>query len=291
MAWVTRSIALVLSCGALSAADLPTFEKTVAPLLTRTCTPCHNDNVASGGVDIAPFTTPESLTKNRDGWEIILRKLRAGEMPPKGIPRPPQMDSAIQYLSAPNLKRPTETSSPIPAASPPAASTAAEYSNTIRDLLAVDFQADKSFPTDDLGYGFDNIGDVLTVSPVLMENYMAAAARIASRAIGADPLPKPLEVAVRRKDKKIRRVDLSTIEAIARVDFDGDYTVRFGLQGERAADAKPVTLALLDGRQAAPFHAGRNQALQARLLRPVFRRADAPLPSRRRSRLPRRLPR
>ena len=65
-----------------------------------------------------------------------------------------------------------------------------KYSNTIRDLLGVDFHAERDFPTDDSGNGFDNIGDVLTISPVLMEKYLAAAETIASRAVGADPLPR-----------------------------------------------------------------------------------------------------
>ncbi len=195
-----------------------------------------------------PSPTPESLTKNRDGWDIILRKLRAGEMPPKGVPRPPQMDSAIQFLSA-EFEKADLKLKPDPGRVTARRLNRAEYSNTIRDLLSVEFQAEKSFPTDDLGNGFDNIGEVLTVSPVLMERYMAAAARIASRAVGADPLPKPLEAQYANKDKKIRRVDFSTIEAHARIDFDGEYTLRFGLQGERSADAKPVTLALwMDGK-------------------------------------------
>jgi hypothetical protein len=106
-----------------------------------------------------------------------------------------------------------------------------EYSNTIRDLLAVEFHAEQSFPTDDLGNGFDNIGDVLTISPTLMDRYLAAAGRIAERAVAADPLPKPLEVQFAFKDKRIRRVDFSTVEAKGRIEFDGEYTVRFGLQG------------------------------------------------------------
>ena len=249
MAWVTRNIALVLSaCGALSAAEVPTFEKTVAPVLTRACTPCHNENLASGGMDIATFTEPASLTKSREGWDIILRKLRAGEMPPKGMPRPPEMDSVIQFLTG-EFERVDRGVKPDPGRVTARRLNRSEYSNTIRDLLAVEFHAEKSFPTDDLGNGFDNIGDVLTVSPVLMERYMAAAARIASRAVGADPLPKPLEAQYANKDKKIRRVDFSTIEFPARIEFDGEYTVRFGLQGERAADAKPVTLAIwMDGK-------------------------------------------
>src|SRR5262249_40558387 len=88
-----------------------------------------------------------------------------------------------------------------------------------------------------------------TISPVLMGKYMSAAERIASRAIGAEPLPKPLEVQYANKDKKIRRVDYSTIEALGRLDFDGEYVVRFGLPGQGAGDAKPVKLGFwMDGK-------------------------------------------
>src|ERR1017187_5661482 len=125
-----------------------------------------------------------------------------------------------------------------------------EYANTIRDLLDVEFRAQKDFPTDDSGEGFDNIGDILTISPVLMEKYMAAAERIASRAIAADPLPKPIAVEYSNKDKRVRRVDASTIEATHRIDFDGEYTIRVALPGERpAAAAKPVMLGFwMDGK-------------------------------------------
>ncbi|HEY1494065.1 MAG TPA: DUF1592 domain-containing protein [Candidatus Solibacter sp.] len=249
MGCLTRNLALTaFACGAVWAADAPTFEKTVAPLLTRTCAPCHNENFASGGVDIAGFTQGASLTKSREGWDIILRKIRAGEMPPKGVPRPPEMDAAIQFLTS-EFEKADRSVKPDPGRVTARRLNRSEYSNTIRDLLAVEFHAEQSFPTDDLGNGFDNIGDVLTVSPVLMERYMGAAARIASRAVGADPLPKPLEAQYANKDKKIRRVDFSTIEINARVEFDGEYILRFGLQGERAEDAKPVTLALwMDGK-------------------------------------------
>jgi hypothetical protein len=82
-----------------------------------------------------------------------------------------------------------------------------------------------------------------------MEKYLAAAGRIASRAIGAEPLPKPLEISYANKDKKIRRVDFSTIEAVGRIEFDGEYVVRFGLPGERGADARPVALGFwVDGK-------------------------------------------
>ena len=127
----------------------------------------------------------------------------------------------------------------------------AEYTNTIRDLLAIEFRADKNFPTDDSGEGFDNIGDVLTVSPVLMEKYLSAAGRIAERAIAAGPLPKPIEVEYSLRFKNLRRLDPSNVEATHRFDFDADYELKLGLPGQRAADAAPVTLGLwVDGKLA-----------------------------------------
>src|SRR5664279_2957294 len=249
MGWGFCRVALFLSvCAVLSAAGPPTFENTVAPVLTRTCTPCHNDNLASGGLNIAPFTQAASLTTSRDGWDIILRKIRAGEMPPKGIPRPAQMDAVIQYLGD-EFEKADRNLKPDPGRVTARRLNRSEYSNTIRDLLAVEFYSEQNFPTDDLGNGFDNIGDVLTISPTLMDRYLAAAGKIASRAVGVDPLPKPLEAQYANKDKKIRRVDFSTIEARGRIEFDGEYIVRFGLPGERAADSKPVALALwMDGK-------------------------------------------
>jgi hypothetical protein len=235
--------------GGLLLASVPsTFENTVQPVLTKTCTPCHNVALASGGMVIAPFTKASSIAENREAWQAILQKLRSGEMPPAGVPRPPDMDAVIQFVEA-EFEKIDKNIKPDPGHVTARRLNRSEYSNTIRDLLAVEFHAEKSFPTDDLGNGFDNIGDVLTISPVLMEKYLAAAGRIASRAIAADPLPKPLEISYANKDQKIRRVDFSTIEAVGRIGFDGEYVVRFGLPGERGADARPVSLGFwVDGK-------------------------------------------
>ena len=113
-----------------------------------------------------------------------------------------------------------------------------EYTNTIRDLLGVQFRADKDFPADDSSDGFDNIGDVLTVSPLLMERYMSAAERIARWAISTEIPAKPLEVGYLARESRIRRLDRSTIEAEHRVEFAGEYIVRFGLPGRAPADRR-----------------------------------------------------
>jgi hypothetical protein len=234
---------------AVAQSDAAAFAKLVKPLLTNTCSPCHNNRVASGGLDVHLFSTPQSLTQYREGWETIVRKLQAGEMPPKGIPRPEAQINALVKFVQGEFDRADRNVKPDPGRVTARRLNRREYSNTIRDLLAVDFQAEKNFPTDDSGMGFDNIADVLTISPVLMEKYLRAAEQIAARAIGADPLPKPIKVAYEAKTKTIRRPDFSTIEATHRIDFDAEYVVRFGLPGQRGPDAKPVTMGFwMDGK-------------------------------------------
>ena len=187
--------------------DAAAFEKSVPPVLAKTCAPCHNDRLASGGLNLGPFSAPGSIAEHRDGWERILQKIRTGEMPPEGIPRPPedQIDALVKFVEG-EFEKADRNVKPDPGRVTARRLNRNEYSNTIRDLLAVDFRAEKDFPTDDSGHGFDNIGDVLTISPVLMEKYIAAAERIAARAIGADPLPKkPVEAEYHIKHKTIRR--------------------------------------------------------------------------------------
>ena len=226
-----------------------TFENAVSPVLANTCSLCHNRQLASGGFDAAAFLDPASVASKREGWELILQKLRAGEMPPQGIPRSQaQIDALVQYVQGEFAKMDRNTKLD-PGRVTVHRLNRNEYANTIRDLLGVEFRAQKDFPTDDSGEGFDNIGDILTISPVLMEKYLAAAERIASRAVAADPLPKPFSVEYAAKDKRIRRVDSSSVEASHRIDFDGEYVVRFALPGERPADAKPVMLGVwMDGK-------------------------------------------
>jgi mono/diheme cytochrome c family protein len=226
------------------------FDSTVKPVLARNCFACHNEQLSSGGLNIAPYLNAASVTQQRDQWERIVQKIRTGEMPPKGLPRPqPAQIAAIVDYVRNEFEAADRNIKPDPGRVTARRLNRAEYTNTIRDLLGVDFRADKDFPTDDSGYGFDNIGDVLTISPVLMEKYVNAAERIAARAIGADPMPKPFEVQYHTRDKRLRRPNPSSVEASHRIDFDGEYLVRFGLPGERPADAKPVTLGFwMDGK-------------------------------------------
>jgi hypothetical protein len=204
----------------------------------------------SGGVNLQPYLDPSTIAEDRPSWDKIVQKIESGEMPPKGIPRPPQPQiTALLNFVHSEFEKADASVKPDPGRVTAKRLNRNEYRNTVRDFLAVDFRADKDFPTDDSGYGFDNIGDVLSTSPVLMEKYLNAAEAIASRAMGADPLPKkPLEITYELKQKNLRRLDYSTVEASHRVDWDGEYTVIFGFPGERTADAKPVKMAFyMDG--------------------------------------------
>jgi hypothetical protein len=239
--------------GSLFAASPTTggFDTLVKPVIQKTCAGCHNASVTSGGVNLVPYLDGSTVADDRPSWEKILQKIQAGEMPPKGVPRPPQAQiTALVNFVQGQFDKADAATKPDPGRVTARRLNRSEYRNTIRDLLAVDFRADKDFPTDDSGYGFDNIGDILTISPVLMEKYLNAAESIASRAMGADPLPKkPIEVVCDLKTTKtLRRLDYSTVETSHRVDFDGEYIVRFGFPGERSADAKPVKMGFwMDG--------------------------------------------
>ena len=227
------------------------FEPAIQAFFTAHCYDCHNAQMVSGNLNLEAERTTAAVLQQRDHWELVLSKIRSGEMPPKGMPRPTEAErNAVVYWLENLFERADQQAKPDPGRVTARRLNRSEYANTIRDLLAVDFRANQEFPVDDSGAGFDNIADVLTISPVLMEKYMNAAERIAARAIGADPLPKkPLEAEYSRRASNLRQLDASTVEATHRVEWDGEYTIRFGLRGERSADAKPVTLGFyMDGK-------------------------------------------
>ncbi len=237
-------------CAAAPVVDRAGFDTKVKPVITGSCVACHNAQMQSGGLNVAALADPATLVSDRAVWEKVARKIESGEMPPKGIPKPPPPQAAafLTFLRS-EFDKQDAAIPPDPGRVVARRLNRNEYRNTIRDLLAVDFRADRTFPTDDSGYGFDNIGAILTVSPVLMEKYLTAAENIAARALGTVKLPsKPISASCDLKTKTLQRLDYSTVEASHRIEFDGDYTVHFSFPGERAKDAKPVQMGFyMDG--------------------------------------------
>ena len=232
---------------AASSGSQPGFDQTVRPLLTQKCRGCHNDKLQSGNLSVTTFLNPASLVTMREGWERILDKVRSGEMPPPGIPKPPaeQVDKLVAYVEG-EFDLADKNTKADPGRIVAHRLNRNEYSNTIRDLLGVPFHAEEEFPADDASFGFDNIGAALTVSPTLMQKYLQAAEQIASRAVGGDPLPKP---GLFDKKNRIKALDIDTIQFKDRIDFDAEYVLRVLLVGHRTDTSKPLTLVLsMDGK-------------------------------------------
>ena len=224
-----------------------TFERAVQPILLDTCAECHNDREPTAGLNISHLTTPRSLDTERGAWERVLDKLRAGEMPPPFGPPVPadEIDALVKYVER-EFDRADRHLVPDPGRVPIHRLNRVEYANTIRDLLGVDFRATDEFPPDDSGYGFDNIGDVLTVSPLLMQKYLAAAESIAARVVGGGPLPSP---GIFTKRSRVRAVGDGAVELREIVSYDAEYVVRVSITGNRKPEDQPVTLVIsVDGR-------------------------------------------
>src|ERR1051326_2569584 len=120
-----RCLPLLACVAALSA---QTFDSTVRPVLTKTCLPCHNEQNASAGLNIAGFTKATSLTSDRPGWDRILDKLRAGEIPPKPIPRPTELDAVNHFVQS-ELDKAVRNLKPAPGRVTARRLNRAEYTN------------------------------------------------------------------------------------------------------------------------------------------------------------------
>ena len=252
---VLVSVASTLFAAGLSAADPSpgSFASAVQPALS-TCKACHNSTTSSGDLDLSGFEEVATVESQRERWEKIVLKVRSAEMPPPGFPPLDEVvrDTLLDAARA-EFDRLDAAAPPDPGRITARRLNRTEYSNTIRDLLGLRFDARGEFPSDDSGHGFDNIGDVLTISPTLMDKYISAAETISRRALAADPLPaRPVEAIYEGKAKTIRRLGPGMIEARHRVEWDGEYTVRIGLQGERPEGSAPVLLRF--GRDGGTLH-------------------------------------
>src|SRR5579884_3313490 len=172
--------------------EATSYQKEIQPFLAKNCYLCHNEKLNTASLNLEAYRDAGLALQQTQVWRKVLEKLSAGKMPPPGMPRPDpdQVNRVTAWIQG--VLHSTET----PGKENPGRVTArrlnrVEYTNTIRDLLGVPFQAVGKFPTDDSGYGFDNIGDVLSLSPLLLEKYLAAAETILDQAIViADP-PRP----------------------------------------------------------------------------------------------------
>jgi len=149
--------------------------------LDRYCVTCHNQRVRSGELTLDTLDV-SNVAANAAKWEKVVRKVRAGAMPPAGMPRPDEATaSALVSELTTSLDR---TATPDPGRPLLHRLNRAEYANVIRDLLALDVDVRSLLPADDSAFGFDNNADLLVVSPSLLDRYLSAADRVSALAVG-----------------------------------------------------------------------------------------------------------
>ncbi len=183
----------VVATGAspLIAEDAPDFSKGGLPFLKKHCVECHSGKEPKAELALDVFQDAASLVKQRKIWDNVLRMIATGDMPPKAKPRPTVAESEqfTDHIKA-VFDFADRHAKPDPGRVTMRRLNRQEYTNTVRDLVGADFNPTEDFPADDVGHGFDNIGDVLSLSPLLMERYLDAAETITSRVILVNP-PAP----------------------------------------------------------------------------------------------------
>jgi len=251
----------VLAPCAKAAQPIDDFRKTVQPLLSQYCYDCHADGVNKGKVALDQFKSDQDIENNRELWWRVLKNVRCGIMPPQKRERPTaaertQLAEWIKY-DAFGIDR----SAPDPGRVTIRRLNRVEYRNTIRDLMGVDYNTTDEFPPDDTGYGFDTIGDVLSVSPMLLEKYMHAAEKIVADAVPTIPrMVAETEIPgthfrTASGGNKLARFSFyqeADVSAKHRVKFDGDYRVvlNVGIIGQFDYDPGTCTLVFkVDGEE------------------------------------------
>ena len=173
------------TCSAQQDASLPAnhFSNQIRPFLESHCNSCHSGEDAEAGIQFEEFTNTANIQTHYELWEKALRMIRDGQMPPADEEQP-SAAARVNIVAA--LQRELNSfdcsSERHPGRVTIRRLNRAEYNNTIRDLLGLDIKPANDFPSDDVGEGFDNIGDVLTIPPVLMEKYLQSAQDIAAAA-------------------------------------------------------------------------------------------------------------
>jgi len=217
----------------------------------RYCTGCHNDRLKTGNVSLANAGTLAPAT-----LEKVLHKLRAGEMPPAGMPRPdPAAVTTLTTWLESELDR-NALAHPNPGAPAVHRLNRAEYRNAVRDLLDLDLDHSANLPPDDSGYGFDNIGDVLTVSPLHMEKYLSNARRIARLAVGTLKPSSTLERFTPPRGTANDSIDALPLNERGGIlihryfPFDADYSILVRVRGNPGPGMPPAKLDLrVDGKR------------------------------------------
>jgi hypothetical protein len=234
----------------------PAEDPGALPFVQKNCATCHNSALASGNVDFTALQGTRTFEENRAVWERVLSKLKAGAMPPPGVPKPSaaEIEAVTRTLEA-EFARQDRAIQPDAGRVTARRLNRAEYNHTVRDLLGVDLRPADDFPQDASAYGFDNISDALRLAPALLEKYLDAAERSVRRAVFGPELIKPSmthypsPVRLPKLPKSLMEYDLtglsaqSSSHAVHRFPVDAEYSFRVVLNGHRPNQSMPLRIA------------------------------------------------
>jgi len=224
-----------LTLAANEPSSITAYRKTVLPMLEDHCFECHGDGYDKGKVAFDRLETNDAIL-DKSLWMRVLVNTRAGLMPAEQKPRlsPAEQRKLEDWIKYDVFQ--IDPKNPDPGRVTVRRLNRIEYRNTIRDLLDVDFKAEEEFPADDTGFGFDNIGDVLTMSPMLMEKYVAAAQVVVQDGVPLVPREPALrtvdgltftgdKAAIRKKRLRLSFADTGNASQKLRIDQAGTYRV------------------------------------------------------------------
>ena len=229
------------------------FDTTVQPFLSTYCLSCHNEKLTTAGLDLTMFRHSASVAESPELWDKVLEKVSTGKMPPGGLPEEGkrQAEAVTKWIEGALAEAGFGDQAQAGRVTARRMNRV-EYNNTIRDLLGVDVRPADQFPVDDSGYGFDNIGDVLTVSPMLMEKYLQTARELSHLAIyGASVPDKPTKLIRLLNRRSPDATDTSSVEASStyfpysirgamygswNFPVDGEYELRLRIANFRSED-------------------------------------------------------
>ena len=247
------------------------FQKDVRPFLEKYCFDCHANGVEEGGLAFDDDTSAEKIDEHRKDYEKALRMISAEAMPPGdhyAQPTAKEREQVLRWLDD-RLFFVDCTLPPDPGRVTIRRLNRAEYDNTIRDLLGVDFHPAKDFPSDEVGYGFDNIGDVLSLPPLLFEKYIEAAEEVASRAIIGDPFSQvdrrvsgkdlQLEGSAALRDRGFAwMASTGSVAANLKIPVTSDYIVKVEAMAQQAGNEKAKLELRIDGEAVHTFDVQKN---------------------------------
>ena len=268
--WAALAVGAAGAVRAQPPAGAPVEAAAARAALDRYCVACHNARTLTAGLAL-DAVDPARVADHAEVWEKVLRKLRTRTMPPSPRPRPDAERYAALVAYFETALDHAAEATPDPGRPALQRLNRAEYVNAVRDLLALEVDGQALLPADESGYGFDNIGDVLTVSPGLLDRYLLAAAKISRQAVG-DPTLRPTTALYRtspllaqdgRVSEDLPFGSRGGLAVRHHFPLDAEYVIRVALRGRsRAGHALEIRL---DRERVARFDLGERAPLEVRV--------------------------